>query len=72
MKTRLTIDSRGRLSAYALACGYIEQRGNVKLWHEHGCYHVRLWVRETGQRDWRSMRTLTEARKTMSLLARAA
>jgi hypothetical protein len=35
----------GSLTAYALACGYLEQKEakgiNVTLWHEGACYHVR-------------------------------
>jgi hypothetical protein len=35
----------GSLTAYALACGYLEQKEEkgiqVTLWHEGACYHVR-------------------------------
>jgi hypothetical protein len=64
-------DARKRLTAYALACGYMERKtyGNceITLWQEHGVYHVRAHVRahdnERGRRFWASFRTLTEARR---------
>jgi hypothetical protein len=38
-------NSDGSLTAYALACGYLEQKEEkgiqVTLWHEGACYHVR-------------------------------
>lgn len=58
----------GRLTAYALACGYIEQRDiNDKvttLWHEGGpCYHVRQHDFKTNTRVfWDSFESLPAAR----------
>ena len=58
----------GRLTAYALACWYIEQRDiNEKvttLWHEGGpCYHVRQHDFKTNTRVfWDSFDSLPAAR----------
>ena len=59
--------ARGRLTHYALACGYIETREvngvSVTLWHEGGpCLHVRAHGPQ-GRIFWDSFPTLTEARK---------
>jgi hypothetical protein len=59
--------ARGRLTAYALACGYIERYGPWKLWYEHGVFHVNGI--KHGQCYWDTARTLTDARK---ILARGA
>jgi len=59
--------STGRLTAYSLACGYIEQKltGNdvqTTLWHE-GTYHVRQHDHAVGERRfWECFDTLAEAR----------
>lgn len=60
--------ARGRISAYGLACGYVESvyhgRVNVCLWAEGGCYHVR--AHDHGERRrvfWESFRLLSDARK---------
>lgn len=60
-------DSRGRLTAYALACGYIESREvagvSIKLWREHGTFHVRgHHVAECRRVFWDSFATLAPAR----------
>lgn len=57
------------LTAYALACGYIQQfeqaDKRVTLWHEGGpVYHVRAHDFKAGQRlTWETFETLTAARK---------
>lgn len=61
-------DSRGRLTAYAFACGYVESDEPAKLWREHGVYHVNGINPVTGVRFWESYRTLTEARKGLRTL----
>jgi hypothetical protein len=60
--------ARGQLTAYALACGYVQQRerGRVRvtLWHENGTLHVR--AHEFGGRGrlkWECPETLTAARR---------
>ena len=54
---------RGRLTAYAFACGYIERRGPWKLYQEHGVYHIKgISPENPGQMYWDTARTLTEAR----------
>lgn len=66
---------RGRLAAYALACGYIERhtcpvKGSravreVQLWREPACdvYHVRAHCFAKAKRlFWHSFKTVTEAR----------
>lgn len=64
-------DGRGRLTAYAFACGYCEreERNGVRfsLWQEHGVYHVQ---RFDGVRTWETARTLTAARKILAALKR--
>lgn len=54
--------SRGRLTAYAFACGYIERGQDIMLWREHGVYHVRKG------RMWLKVHTLKQARKLYSNL----
>ena len=61
----------GKLTAYALGCGYIEREaarlgGDVTLYSEHGCYHVREWDAITGRREWLSFRLLADARKAFA------
>lgn len=45
---------RNRLTAYALACGYIERTTDknttTTLWMEHTCFHVRKHNHQTGKR----------------------
>ena len=59
----------GRLTPYALACGYLEQferDGNqVTLWHEGGpCFHVRQHDFKNHERVfWDSFPTLGAARR---------
>lgn len=63
----------GRLTPYALACGYIEKHetkpgtlggSSVTLWLEHGTLHVRQHNRDTGKRVfWECFERLTDARK---------
>lgn len=73
---RSAIGGENVLSAYYLACGYIEQtqvpsrqvKGatiQVTLWREHSCYHVRAHEFEgAGRLQWQSFHTLYEARKS--------
>lgn len=61
-------NKKGRLTRYALACGYIErfeEMGNsVTLWMEHGCIHVRQHSHIHNKRIfWESFENLNEARK---------
>lgn len=58
----------GRLTHYALACGYIEEHEadgiQTTLWLEHSAYHVRRHDFNTHTRLlWNSFATLTAARK---------
>jgi hypothetical protein len=32
---------RGLLTRYSFACGYVEKKGGLSLYMEHGVYHVR-------------------------------
>ena len=48
---------KGRLTAYALSCGYIEKRDSRVLGMEHGVYRI------YNGSQWTYTRTLTEARK---------
>ena len=58
----------GRLTAYALACGYKEttdrREMGADLVHTHGVYHVYGW-NEAGDRVQWSGYKLTEARKVL-------
>lgn len=59
---------RGRLTVYALACGYVERKeaGDVRLdlWHEGACFHVRAHdFAGRGRLFWESFPTLKEARR---------
>lgn len=61
-------DSRSRLTAYGLSCGYIERKKlgfvSITLWREHDVYHVRAHNHDTGQRVfWDSFDTLFAARR---------
>ncbi len=62
--------ANGRISAYGFACGYVEQAKigdiRIRLWINHGCYHVRAHEHGFGGRGrlfWDSFRTLGAARK---------
>lgn len=60
-------NSKGELTHYALACGYIQQedyKGIITtLWIEHGAIHVRQTNLNIGKRIfWECPSTLTEAR----------
>jgi hypothetical protein len=60
-------NSQGRLTVYALACGYIELTEHngqaLSLWHEGGAYQVRVHDHTTGKRIlWDSFYSLLEAR----------
>jgi hypothetical protein len=68
----------GRLTAYAFACGYVEQKhddatnASTSLWVEHGAPHVRTITRDTAgnitSRDWQAFDQgqLAEARKAFN------
>ena len=56
------------LSAYELACGYVERFEHdnlwVTLWREHGVYHVRAHeFNGRGRLAWSVFSTLTAARR---------
>jgi hypothetical protein len=53
----------GTLTAYAFACGYVQRKGEYKLF-EDGCFHVQ------GLGIWQTFSTLTEARKALNAFAR--
>lgn len=65
----------GRLTPYALACGYIETRklafyadATVTFWHEHGALHVRAHDRENGKRlFWATPETVSQARQLFDM-----
>ena len=65
--TRL-VTSHRRLTAYALACGYVERKGEgdnrTVLDRENGRYHVKGF--KNGKHFWESFGTLTAARKFYS------
>lgn len=60
-------NSKGRLTSYGLACGYIERyelgEYSVQLWHEGACFHVRLHSTYDGRIFWDSFERLSDARK---------
>lgn len=81
MKTK---NKNGELSAYGLACGYVEcaekNQFSAKLYNEGACYHVQYFNRNahfsnwndiSGGRFWLSFTSLTEARKAYRKLARS-
>ena len=71
----------GSLTAYALACGYLEQKGEVggssasgftgiqtTMWREHDCYHVRKHDFTNGKRIfWYVTPKLGDARRVFKL-----
>jgi hypothetical protein len=63
------------LSAYNLACGYVQrfEQGSfrVSLWKEHGVYHVRAHEFDgRGRIAWDVFETLTDARKSFQSMKR--
>lgn len=60
--------STGRLTAYSICCGYLEQKeapGEVitTLWHEGAVYHVKQFDHDKMKVNlWESFETLAEAR----------
>ena len=66
----------GRLTPYALACGYIERKETktrrLELWHEGACFHVKAHdFAEHCRLFWESFQTLSEARRYFDTQARA-
>ena len=64
----------GRVSAYGLACGYVERvtlgATQLSLWCEHGVYHVRAHeFGGHGRLFWDSFRLLGAARKRFDVAA---
>jgi hypothetical protein len=58
----------GRLTPYALNCGYVERKETealrLDLWHDGGIFHVRAHDFANHARlFWECFHTLTEARK---------
>ena len=53
-----------QLTAYQLACGYVQEKSNniakVQLYKEHHCYHVRSFNPDS---QWLTFDTVKEARK---------
>lgn len=61
-------NSKGRLTHYAFACGYIERKETesvrLELWHEGACFHVKAHnFAEHCRLFWESFHTLGEARR---------
>ncbi len=71
-------DAEGRLTEYALGCGYTEVKSTDRdkfregdlytdLWYEHSTWHVRQIDRRPGAEVfrpfWKTFETLTEARE---------
>ena len=62
----------GRLTPYALACGYLEEKEKagirVQLWHDGGPYYqVKAFDHSKGKRIfWDSFERLTDARRRFS------
>lgn len=62
----------GKLTPYALACGYIEEKEkagiHLKLWHDGGPYYqVAAFDHDKGRRIfWDSFERLTDARRRFS------
>jgi hypothetical protein len=52
------INKDGSLTAYSLACGYVQDIGNGWKLYKDGCYHVHKDVN-----NWLTFASLTEARK---------
>jgi len=49
----------GSLTLYSFACGYIQERGGVKLFKDGIYWHIRTMI---GGRYWETVDTLGEAR----------
>ena len=68
----------GKLTAYAFACGYIERRGNYKLWSEHGVYHVNgidrdsQGIAQAGDCHWKTTVSLHKARRMLRAMGNGA
>ena len=65
------------LSAYQLACGYVQEYENngikTSLYREHNVYHVRQYDFNEHKRNyWKGFNKLTEARKAFNTLKRYA
>ena len=52
------IKKDGSLTAYSLACGYVETLGDGWQLFQDGCYHLRR-----SNEDWLTFSTITQARK---------
>jgi hypothetical protein len=70
------LKTKGRLTAYAFACGYLEQTERksrrVQLYHEHGTYHVRGFDFAQHERIcWECFDSLTQARRYYDKQAKA-
>ena len=66
----------GFVSAYGLACGYVEQavigETRIRLWAEGGCYHVRAHESGFGGHGrlfWDSFELLADARTRFATAA---
>lgn len=59
----------GSLTKYALACGYVQKKGNRQLYQEHTCYHVVVEIEGKFLRE--STYSLTEARKAYRKLGKS-
>ena len=67
MKDPKFYTKNGRLTSYALACGYIENVGGyLELSSEHNIYHVKAFIGSS--RYWFSYNSLTKARKAYDFL----
>lgn len=71
MSTPVFLNKRKMLTAYALACGYMEvskdyreRGGQPDIWmHKDGCYHIQGYSSDKGRLFWETCDTLPEARK---------
>lgn len=56
----------GKLTSYALACGYVETKTKgplvIRLWKESQSFHVRMHSEKNGRIFWDSFQKLNEAR----------
>ena len=68
IKTNLR-DSRGRLTRYAFACGYVEKGKHTTLSMEHGFYHVRGFLPDMGPKAYvnQVFSSLKKARSAQSV-----
>lgn len=53
----------GSLTAYALACGYVQTLGNGWKLFQDGCYHLRR-----SNEEWLTFSSLTQARQAYKLI----